>query len=149
MSVRNFQKTDRDAVLSMVASFYQSPAVDHPIPVENFANAFDDMCDGDSAYLRGLMVEHEGKPAGFCSLAFTYSTEAGGPVVLIEEVFILPDYQGHGLGQEVFSFIKDDYREKAARLRLEVATTNVRAIALYQRLGFEVLPYSQMINEDY
>lgn len=149
MSVRDFKQSDRGAVLEMVDVFYHSPAVDHPVPVKNFANAFDDMCDGGTPYLRGLLVEHEGKTAGFCSLAFTYSTEAGGHVVLIEEVFILPDFRGHGLGEEVFTFIKNTYRGKAKRLRLEVAVDNVRAIALYQRLGFDVLPYSQMINEDF
>lgn len=149
MSVRDFQPTDRDAVLAMVDNFYHSPAVDHDIPVEHFAGAFDDMCGGGGAYLRGLLVQHEGKPAGFCSLAFTYSTEANGPVVLIEEVFILPEFRGHGLGEEVFTFIKNEYRGKAARLRLEVAADNVRAQALYNRLGFDTLPYIQMINEDF
>lgn len=149
MSVRNFQKSDRDTVLKMVDSFYHSPAVDHPIPVQNFADAYDDMCDGGSAYMRGLLVEHEGQAAGYCSLSFNYSTEAGGLVVWIEEIFILPQFQGLGLGAEVFAFVKDAYRGKAARLRLEVADGNTRAQELYKRLGFEVLPYIQMINEDF
>lgn len=33
----------------------------------------------------------------------------------------------------------------AARYRLEVTESNVRAIALYTMLGFEGLPYRQMI----
>ncbi|MDL2214117.1 GNAT family N-acetyltransferase [Clostridia bacterium OttesenSCG-928-O13] len=147
MSVRDITKADRETVLAMVGSFYDSPAVDHEIPVSNFADVYDEMCDGGSARLRGLLIESDGKPAGFCSLSFSYSTEAGGAVVLIEEAFILPEFRGQGLGEGLFDYIKEQYRGKAARLRLEVAPSNTRAIALYERLGFAVLPYTQMINE--
>ena len=149
MSIRNFKQSDRETVLAMVDSFYHSPAVHHPIPVENFGNAFSEMCDGGSERIRGLVVEHEGKIAGFCSLSFSYSTEAGGPAVLLEEIFIAPAFRGQGLGESLFNFVKNDYRGKAARLRLEVAKENLRAIALYKHLGFMVLPYTQMINEDF
>ena len=145
--IRNFEERDREAVLAMVETFYHSPGVLHPIPTENFARAFAEMCGGGSGRLRGLLVEHEGRPAGFCSLSFSYSTEAGGPVVLIEEVYIDPAFRGQGLGAQVFAFIKAEYAGKAARLRLEVAPENNRAIALYQRLSFEKLPYVQMILE--
>ena len=87
MPIRNFKSTDRDVLAGMVDSFYHSPAVGHPIPVENFMNAFEDMCDGGSPYLRGLMVEHNGKSVGFCSLSFSYSTEAGGRVEKIESSY--------------------------------------------------------------
>lgn len=149
MAVRDFEKQDRALVLEMVDRFYHSPAVHHPIPVQNFADAYDEMCCGGSGRVRGLLVQHQGQTAGFCSLSFSYSTEAGGAVVLIEEVFVAPEFRGHGLGGEVFEFIRSEYRGKAARLRLEVAEDNTRAIALYQRLGFEVLPYRQMILEDF
>ncbi len=149
MPVRNFSAEDRDAVLAMVDTFYHSPGVLHPIPTENFAAVFDEMCGGGSHRLRGLVVEHEGRCAGFCSLSFSYSTEAGGSVVLIEEVYIDPAFRGQGLGGEVFTFIHHEYSGKAARLRLEVAPENTRAIALYERLGFEKLPYVQMIRESF
>ena len=35
----------------------------------------------------------------------------------------------------------------AARYRLEIEPDNDRARALYERLGFEALPYCQMIRE--
>lgn len=149
MTIRDFKNTDRQSVLSMVETFYTSPGVLHPIPTRHFADAFDEMCSGGSARLRGLLIEFDGNPAGFCSLSFSYSTEAGGLVVLIEEVYIKPEFQCHGLGSSVFDFIKQQYHGKAARLRLEVAPENKRAAELYERLGFHTLPYTQMILEDF
>ena len=51
------------------------------------------------------------------------------------------------LGQRLFAFIEDAYRGKAARLRLEVEEDNVSARRLYERLGYQPLPYLQMIKE--
>lgn len=149
MPVRNYKKSDRDAVLAMVDTFYHSPAVEHDIPLSNYEEAYDEMCDGGSSRMRGLLIEQDGAPAGFCSLALTYSTEAGGPVVLIEEIFTKPEFRGKGLGQEVFQFLREEYAGKAARIRLEVVEDNHRAISLYERMGFKVLPYKQMILEDF
>lgn len=149
ITIRNFEPEDKGAVLAMVDTFYNSPGVLHPIPVQNFANAYGEMCGGGSGRLRGLLIESDNHLAGFCSLSFSYSTEAGGPVVLIEEVFIHPDYRGHGIGAKVFAFIENEYKGNAARLRLEVAPDNQRAIALYARLGFTKLPYVQMTMEDF
>lgn len=147
--IRDLTMHDKAEILKIVDDFYHSPAVDHEIPVKNFADAYDEMCDGGSARVRGLALEHEGTLVGFCSLSFGYSTEAGGPVVFLEETSILPEYRGKGLGQQLFEFIKKDYRGNAARLRLDVAPENTRAIALYERMGFKVLPYVQMISEDF
>ncbi len=149
MTIRDFRTDDRDVVLSMVTAFYTSPGVSHPIPVEHFATVFDEMCNGGSARLRGLLIEANGAAAGFCSLSFSYSTEAGGQVVLIEEVFLSPAYRGQGLGGALFRWLKEEYRDTAARLRLEVMPDNTGAIALYRRLGFKELPYTQMVLEDF
>ena len=65
----------------------------------------------------------------------------------IEEVYIREGFRGHGLGSEFLQFIQEEYRDKAARLRLEVEDDNTGAIRLYERLGYRRLPYSQMIVE--
>lgn len=149
MLIRNFETNDRQTILEMVDLFYNSPGVLHSIPVQNFADVFEEMCNGGSQRIRGLVVEIKGQIAGYSQLSFSYSTEAGGPVVLIEEVYIKPDFQGKGIGSALFQFIEREYHNKAARLRLEVAPDNKRASALYERLGFSVLPYHQMTTEDF
>ncbi|MEG0911529.1 MAG: GNAT family N-acetyltransferase [Ruthenibacterium sp.] len=146
--IRNFEPKDRDTILAMVTDFYTSPGVLHKIPVSNFEDAFDDMVAG-TPHLRGLVIEHDGDVVGYAQLTFSYSTEAGGMVVSLEELYLTDDCRGLGYGHEAIDFIINEYRSKAARFRLEVNPENVRAKALYEKLGFEELPYIQMINENF
>ena len=149
MCIRDFELKDKDTVLKMAADFYHSPGVLHPIPIENFSRVYDEMCGGGSHRLRGILIEKKGQPVGFCSLSFSYSTEAGGPVVLLEEVYIQKEYRCQGLGSKLLQFLKTEYAKKAARLRLEVAPENIKAKCLYEGFGFETLPYVQMILEEF
>ena len=71
--------------------------------------------------------------------------EVGGMVVWIEELYILPGHQGKGLGSAFFAWLEKNV--PAVRYRLEAEPENVRAMSLYKRLGYEVLPYVQMIKE--
>lgn len=144
--IRDFQKEDKQELLKLVADFYNSPAVVHPIPVDNFGRCFDEIINGNP-FVRGLTVLHAGEILGYCQLSFTYSSEADGLVVLIEEIYIKPDFQGKGVAKQIFAFIENEYSGKAKRYRLECCRSNVRALKLYEKMGFEVLDYIQMIKE--
>ncbi|MEG1782740.1 MAG: GNAT family N-acetyltransferase [Oscillospiraceae bacterium] len=144
--IRDFIKEDKTEILKMVSEFYNSPAVSHPISTDNFSHCFDEIIKGNPL-VRGLTVLHEGEILGYCQLSFTYSSEADGMVVLIEEIYIKPEFQGKGVAPQIFDFLEKEYEGKAARYRLECCSTNVHALGLYAKRGFEVLDYIQMIKE--
>lgn len=146
--IRSFQNEDKQEVLSMVKDFYSGPGVIHKIPVENFEKAYDGMVN-KTPYLRGYCIIKDGKIAGYIHLSFSYSCEAGGIVVWIEELYIKPEYRGCGLGSEALEFVKNKYSGKAARIRLEVSPENGGAKKLYKKHGFSPLDYHQMINENF
>ena len=73
----------------------------------------------------------------------------GGKVAWVEEIFINPEYRGQGLGKEFFNFIKKEIEPHCTRIRLEVEEDNIKAKKLYSSLGFEILPYQQMVKELY
>ena len=53
---------------------------------------------------------------------------------------IYPDYQAQGLGKYFFSWLLSDIVNHNLRYaRLEVRTSNQRAIALYQKFGFQII----------
>ena len=99
-------------------------------------------------YAEGFMVEKDGKTVGYALISKTYSREAGGKVLWLEELFVLENYRCCGLGREYFDFIEEYAKENHfARIRLEVEKENIRARKLYEKLGYIPLEYSQMVKE--
>ncbi len=144
--IRDFIESDREEYIKMSQEFYGGgTATLHPVPVSNFIRSFDE-CLKKNPYLRGGMVVKDGKIAGFFIISITWSNEAGGLTILLEELFIKEEMRGGGCGKEFFEFIDMEYSD-ARRLRLEVSQKNVRAIKLYEELGFTRLDYVQMIKE--
>ena len=142
--LRKIQKSDQEAFLALSKEFYQSDAVSHPVPESYHLRAFQEMMRSD-AYLEGYIFELEGQIVGYALTAKTFSPEAGGMALWLEEVYIRPAFRSHGLGREFFEYV--EALEGFARLRLEVAPENTRAIQLYERLGYQPLDYLQRVKD--
>lgn len=143
--IRKISKKDRENYLKMAADFYSSAAVLHPIPERYLLDTFDEIMRSNE-YLEGYFFEYRGSTAGYALLAKSFSQEAGGPVLWIDELYVKPEYRCHGIGHEFFRYIRDAARG-VKRLRLEVESSNQKAVSLYKRMGFKDLPYRQMIED--
>ncbi len=137
---RKINLSDREKYIEMAKDFYSSPAVLHNIPAAFFERTFDEMMRSED-YAVGFIIEAEEKTAGYALLAKTFSQEAGGIVVWIEELYVLPEFRGKGFGSAFIEFVKNEI--PAARYRLETEPENERAKALYRKHGFEKLAYEQ------
>lgn len=145
--IRRIEKRDRTVFLQLSALFYDSPAVLHKIPLKYHELMFKELMQSDR-YAEGFMVEKDGKTVGYALISKTYSREAGGKVLWLEELFVLENYRCCGLGREYFDFIEEYAKENHfARIRLEVEKENIRARKLYEKLGYIPLEYSQMVKE--
>ncbi len=142
--IRPLSSDDRQIYIEMAREFYSTDAVWHSVPVANFEKTFDEMMRSD-VYAEGFIFELHGTVAGYALLAKTFSQEAGGLVVWVEEIYVKPQFRGKGLGGEFFEFLEKE--RPAARYRLEIEPENERAVALYRKNGFEMMPYGQMCKE--
>lgn len=143
--LRDLLPDDREIFLSMVKSFYSSSAVAHNVDFRNFEATFEAAMD-KSPFLRIFIMEDGGSPMGYALLSFTHSNEAGGLVVLVEELYISEACRGKGYGRAFFEFLEQEY-PSAKRFRLEVREDNKKAMDLYYRLGYNVLDYMQMVKD--
>lgn len=73
-----------------------------------------------------LIIEIDGRPAGFLELR----PEAGG--IRVKNIALLAAHRGSGIGTAVLEHVLS----LADRVTLRVLKNNVRALQLYQRLGF-------------
>lgn len=137
---------NKDTLLQLMREFYQTPAVLSPIPESHFENTCDQILGG-SPYAAAHLITAQGQTAGYGLLAFTYTNEAGGLVLWLEELYIRPAFRGMGLGEAYLAFLEKTYGQQVARMRLEVEPENSGARRLYARRGFRELPYMQMYKE--
>ncbi len=141
--IRKFVPEDREDYIRFSTEFYNSSAVDKPVPREHFEQGFDEMMRSD-VYVQGYMLVCDGNNVGYCVTMKTYSVEAGGITIWIDELFVLEEYRSKGLGRELFKYIEENGDKKLRRIRLEVELENGRAISLYKKMGYEPAPYDGM-----
>lgn len=142
--IRKITKADREKYLEFSKIFYDSSAVDAPIPESHRIAAFEEMAASQER-LVGVFLECDGKPVGYGLASKMYSQEAGGIQLWLEELFVLPEYRSRGLGREFFAYMES--LPNVARMRLEYDKGNVRAVALYRKLGYVDMPYGQLVKK--
>ena len=141
VNIRDLKESDRNTVIDMMRAFYASDAVYTNGSEEIFSSDID-ACLSDSPYLIGYVFEVENKIAGYAMLSKSFSTEFGKPCVWIEDIFVLPEFRGRGTGKYFFKFIETAF--VGSIFRLEVEKENINAIDLYEKAGFDFLPYLEM-----
>ncbi len=145
--IRRIERGDRKRYIELATAFYNSPAVLESVPEENILATFDEMMRSRD-YVQGFfLLVDDSQVAGYALVVKSFSQEAGGMVLWVDELYILKDYRSLGLGGKFLDFLQANLSEDVKRIRLEVEEDNARAMSLYQRLGFEHLPYVQMIME--
>ena len=142
---RDITQEDKSVFLEMAEQFYSSTAVAHYVDIRLLEATFDAALS-KSPFVRALMIEDNGAPVGFALLSFSFATEVGGPVVLLEDLYISEACRGKGVGSSFMQFVEREY-PAAKRFRLEVAEGNRKAIDLYKRLGYRTLGYIQMVKD--
>lgn len=140
-TIRLMTKNDKPAILEMMRVFYASPAVFTNGSEEIFINDIEN-CVNDSPYLEGYVVENSKEIQGYTMIAKSFSTEFGKPCIWIEDLYIRDEYRGLGIGNMLMNFITQKYTD--CIFRLEVEEENQRAVNLYKKCGFTVLPYLEM-----
>ncbi len=146
--IRKATAKDKDLYMKLTDAFYHSEAVLHPVPDSHREAMWAELMRSND-YAECFFIDRDGVDAGFLLMAYTFSQESGGRVAWVEEIFIYPEFRGQGLGTALFEFIKKEIEPNCTRIRLEVEEDNVKAKKLYSSLGFEILPYQQMVKELY
>jgi len=69
-------------------------------------------------------------------------TSSTSDTLKVNQIYILPEYQGRGIGSACLTHIIDDANLAQKSVVLKVLKVNTRGIALYQRLGFTIVDES-------
>ncbi len=75
--------------------------------------------------------------AGYAMGTWGCSTEQGGRFLLLDELFVLPEFRGRGVGAATLAFVeKEAERDGAGAVRIEVGVENGPARELYRAAGY-------------
>lgn len=146
MHIRKLRKSDFEEVLSMMEIFYASAALlIHP-PQGVLKRTLSDAI-GECPFVQGFGFDAGNGLVGYGMVAHSYSTEAGGHCVWIEDIYVQPEHRGKGWGTAFLQFVQQHYADRVVRIRLEAEPENSCAMAVYRKAGYEVLGYTQLVKE--
>ena len=88
-----------------------------------------------------VIAEHDGQAAGFALFFHNFSTFRGRRGLYLEDLFVRPEFRGHGIGKALLQRLAAIAIERdCARFEWSVLDWNTSAIGFYESLGARVLP---------
>lgn len=138
ISIRNATITDAALILKFIrglAEYEREPkavvATEEDLRRDGF---------GPDPKYRCVIAEWNNIPAGFAFFHYNYSTWRGRPGLYLEDVFILPEMRGKGIGKALLQHLAQiAIREKCYGIRWMVLEWNEPALMFYEKLGAEIL----------
>ena len=83
-----------------------------------------------------LIGEVDGQPAGFALFFHNFSTFLGKRGLYLEDLFVRPEFRGHGLGKHLMATLaRLAVQRDCGRFEWSVLDWNELAIAFYRRIG--------------
>jgi GNAT superfamily N-acetyltransferase len=91
---------------------------------------------GEHPYAEVVLAEEGGGAIGFALFFHNFSTFLGKPGIYLEDLFVLPEHRGHGVGRMLLAHLAALAVERGCgRLEWAVLDWNRQAIGFYERLG--------------
>jgi GNAT superfamily N-acetyltransferase len=86
--------------------------------------------------IEAFIAEATGVPVGYALFLETYSSFLALPTLYLEDLFVLPEYRGKGVGSALFrEMVAEASRRGCGRMEWAVLDWNETAIRFYDRLG--------------
>jgi GNAT superfamily N-acetyltransferase len=99
-----------------------------------------------------FLAQFEGRYVGYIIYYFTYSSFLALPTLFIEDIFVLEEYRGRGVGEKMFSYLKQvAKREGCGRIEFTVLKWNKSAQEFYEKNGAKRLEwyFYRLTKEDF
>jgi GNAT superfamily N-acetyltransferase len=90
--------------------------------------------------IESLVAEFDGQAIGFALYFVNYSTFLTRPGIYLEDLFVLPQYRGYGVGKALLAHLsKLAVARDYGRLEWSVLDWNKPAIGFYKRIGAQII----------
>lgn len=139
LSIRATTATDVPILFGLIQALAEYEKLSHQ--VTGTEDALSRHLFGEHPCIEAILAEWEGKPVGFALFFQNYSTFLTKPGLYLEDLFVLPEYRGKGIGKSLIQTLAQIAVERDyGRLEWAVLDWNEPAIAFYKQMGADVLP---------
>lgn len=121
---------ERDIACLLIKEFWKEHNDYEQSSEESNSNLKEWTKEGHKFYL----IKLENQFVGFVHLG-----NRGVEIDWLEDIFVLPKYQGNGIGRKAISLVENIVRQYSDSLYIEAAAQNINAIRLYHRIGYDRL----------
>lgn len=138
LTIRNATSADTALMLKLI----QGLAEYERAPNAVVASEEDLLRDGfgPTPKYRCVIAEWDNRPAGFAFFFYNYSTWRGRPGLYLEDLFVIPEMRGKGIGKALLQRVAEiAVREDCYGISWMVLEWNEPAIKFYESLGAEML----------
>jgi ribosomal protein S18 acetylase RimI-like enzyme len=135
VTVRPATAADAEGVVPLMLAYCDFYEVEHPneAALAEMARSLSALPD-DQGFL--FVAARGDRIAGFAACGWKWSSLRGARVVVMEDLYVHPDFRGQGLADELIRNCADTARAHGAPVMLwETQPTNKRAQAVYNRVG--------------
>lgn len=134
ITIRQGTPEDAPAFLALVDALAEYEELGRPSPEAHQRLVRDGF--GERRLFTPWLAELQGRVAGYAMTFHTYSSFLALPTLYLEDVFVLPEVRGRGVGRAFFRFLaRQAVREGCGRMEWVVLDWNRLAIDFYERLG--------------
>jgi GNAT superfamily N-acetyltransferase len=122
--------------IPMLLKFIYALAEYEKLPVAATEQALRTTLFGPHPFAQVLIARRGDVPVGYALFFHTYSTFLASPGLYLEDLFVLEEHRGKGIGRALLARVAQIARErKCGRVDWTVLAWNERAIDFYKRLG--------------
>jgi len=134
MSIRFATRADLGTIDTLIRALAEYERLSDQVTMDR--QELGDYLFGERRFAEVLIAEEQSVAAGFALFFHNFSTFLGKPGIYLEDLFVLPDKRGLGVGRALLKRLAEVAVERGCgRLEWAVLDWNLDAIGFYERLG--------------
>ena len=132
--IRKAKEADVSVILGFIRELAEyEKLLDQVVATEE---SLKDTLFGERPFAEVIIGELNSKPIGFALFFHNYSSFHGKPGLYLEDLYVQPNYRGHGYGKILLSYLaKLAVERHCGRFEWSVLDWNEPAIQFYKKIG--------------
>ncbi|MGD8779461.1 MAG: GNAT family N-acetyltransferase [Ignavibacteria bacterium] len=132
--IRKAEKKDSEIILYFINQLAKYEKLEHE--VEATEELIEKNIFGEGSNVEALICYRDDKPVAFAVYFYNFSTFLAKPGLYLEDIFVLPEMRGKGIGKKMLTHIAKIAVEKGCgRFEWAVLDWNEPAINFYKSIG--------------